>query len=51
MNGPTVRIIFLVIAIVCFLGTAVFINDMHQSNEALRVICVGLASFAASFIP
>lgn len=49
--NPNLRILFLAFAIICFLGTAIFINDMHQANEALRIICVGLASFAAAFIP
>lgn len=51
MDNRIVRILLLVGAMLCFFGTALFINDMDQANEALRIICVGLGLFAASFVP
>lgn len=50
MDNRVVRIIFLVIAIVCFLGVAIFAKEM-DAVEQLRISMAGLAAFAASFIP
>lgn len=50
MENRVVRIIFLILAIVCFLGTAIFAKDMDPV-EQLRMSMLGLAAFAASFIP
>lgn len=51
MDNRMVRILLLIGAIICFLGVAVFANDMHEANETVRVLATGLAFFAASFIP
>jgi len=50
MDNRIVRIIFLILAIICFLGVALFAKDMAPA-EQLRFEMLGLASFAASFIP
>jgi hypothetical protein len=45
------RILFLVAAIVCFGGVVVFAADMTHPDEVIRVVSLGLAFFAAAFIP
>lgn len=51
MATRPIQLLFLILAIVCFGGVALFANDMHAANEAVRLIALGLALFAASFIP
>ena len=44
-------LIFLIIAILIFLVTAITGEDMTDANEALRWTAGGLAFFAAAHIP
>jgi hypothetical protein len=50
MNQRIVRILLLVAAMVCFFGTALFIDSM-EPNETWRFVTIGLGLFAASFVP
>lgn len=50
MDNRIVRVLLLVAAIVCFLGTAIFLSKMDPEEE-LRLAMLGLAFFAASFVP
>jgi hypothetical protein len=46
-----IRILLLAAAIICFGGVAVFATSMHDPDEVIRVVSLGLAFFAAAFIP
>lgn len=43
-----IRILLLVGAMLCFFGTALFINEI---DNPLQIIAIGLGLFAASFVP
>lgn len=50
MDSRIVRILFLVASMICFFGTALFINSMTP-EEVWRFVTIGLGLLAASFVP
>lgn len=45
MNGG---LVLLIVAVVCFLGVAVFASSMHDPEQVHRVIAAGLAALAGA---
>jgi hypothetical protein len=41
-------LVLLIVAVVCFLGVAVFASSMHDPEQVHRVIAAGLAALAGA---